>query len=132
MTDEQLKSVFEQIPAPATDSVFKTEKVVKVSLPHPYCIIPKHVAVAADDFGGMLGESAIEAAERMGVRCGMNGCNLPYRKHESQVTLVIVVPVGSRDLNAVPGLHKYLLSIKDKATELGVRGFAFPSRSGQM
>ena len=132
MTDTQLSDIYAQLPKAPEGSTFHTEKVTKVSLPHPYCITPRHVAYASDHCGGMLGESAIEGAERKGAKCGMKGCQLRYSQHETQVTLVVVVPVGTRDLNAVPGLHTYLLSIKDLATELGIQGFAFPSRDGQL
>ncbi len=121
-----------QIPAPPQDSVFSLSKVDKVSMPHPYCIGAKHVQVAADQFGGMLGEAAIEAAEKQGVYCDI--CKklnrkrgtpiLKYHEHENNLTLFITVP-QNKDLNAIPGLHEYLLGIKDKAVELGIQGFAF-------
>lgn len=115
-------------PTPPPDAVFELQKVETVSLPHPYCITPKHVGVAADQFAGILGEAALEAAEKQGARCGMRDCHLPYSKHESVKTLFIKVPNRPKDLNDVPGLHAYLLSIKEQAEGLGITGFAFPDR----
>jgi len=119
-------TTLDQIPAPPEGSSFSLVKIEKVSIPHPYCITPKHVAIASDQFCGMLGTEAIEAAERQGAHCGMRGCNLRCDQHESSKTLFIRVPQNC-DLNAIPGLHAYLRSIQAKAAELGIEGFAFPT-----
>ena len=118
-------TTLEQVPVPPEGSVFSLAKVEKVSIPHPYCITARHMEIASDQFCGMLGEAAIEAAEKQGAHCGMQRCNLRYDQHKTSETLFIRVP-QNKDLNAVPGLHAYLLLIKDKATELGIEGFAFP------
>ena len=132
LTDEEVAAIPAALPPPPEGSAFEVEKATRVTLPHPYCITPKHVEVAADHHSGMLGEYAIEDAEKRGAKCGMRGCLLPYSSHESQVMLVIVVKGRPKDLNSVPGLHAYLLAVKDKAVELGVEGCAFPDRRGQL
>ena len=127
MDEQQMSEVLTQIPKPPDGSVFELDKVVKVTYPHPFMITAKHVARAADQYGGMLGEECLR-----GQGCGMRDCNLRYEEHKTEVALTIVVPRGSRDLNAIPGLHAYLLSIKEVATGLGIEGFAFPDRKGAL
>lgn len=90
--------------------------------PHPYCVTDRHVAVAADYHFGILNEGTIKDAEKKGARCGVRGCVLSYDKHEK----VLVIQVASdKQLQDVPGLQDYLLSIKDMATKDGYVGFAF-------
>ena len=113
-----LPAIVAAVPPP-TDAVFTLEKVEKISLPHPYVITPKHITEST----GMYLD--VEGAEQRGARCGWGGCTLKYKEHETMVTLFVRVP-QHRDLNAVPGLGAYLTSIKDRAAELGVQGFAFP------
>lgn len=93
-----------------------------IPLPHPYMITPRHVAIAADRHGGMLGKEAIEDAERRGIHCGQRGCTLSLAEHE-QALLVAVR--DNRALKDIPELKDYLLSIKDMATQDGFAGFAF-------
>ena len=107
------------------DPTFRLLKVENVMFPHPYCVTSKHVEYASDHGGGILSEAAIKGAERHGAKCGVRGCNLSYQRHETSLTLFVEVP-QHRDLNAVEGLHAYLLSIKEQATSLGIQGFAFP------
>jgi hypothetical protein len=124
-------AVFNAIPQPAEGSPFTLTKVERIAMPHPYCITSKHVEVAADRFSGMLRAEAIRAAEKSGAKCDIcrvNRLNLSYDEHESNLTLFIEVPLG-KDLNAVPGLHAYLLSIKEQAIALGIQGFAFPPKA---
>lgn len=99
-------------------------------MPHPYCITPKHVAIASDEFMGMLGEPAIEAAEAKGVKCDIcakierktgKPC-LPWAEHK-QALLVEVN--DSRELKDIPELKAYLLKIKPLAEKDGFAGFAF-------
>lgn len=113
-----------EIPAPPDDAVFSIVKLERVSMPHAYCITSRHVVEASDNFGGRLTERAIETIERKGGHCGMKGCRLPYSQHKSPLTLFIKVP-QNKDLNAVPGLHAYLLKVKELG--LGIEGFAFPT-----
>lgn len=125
-----------QLPAPPAGSSFSLLKIENVSLPHPFVIGPKHVEIASDRFGGMLGVEAIEAAERIGYGCQWGKrserskpkCTLSHREHETMLTLFILLEHKAANLNDVPGLHAYLLSVKDMAEELGIQGFAFPSK----
>ncbi len=127
MEQAKLDKMFADLPQPPKSAVFRLSQVKQVFLPHPYCIGTKHVVVASDHFGGMLTEDTIRDAEKRGAKCSTcrRGEVLPYDEHESQVALYIEVP-QNRDLNAVSGLHAYLLSIKEQATKSGIEGFAFP------
>lgn len=120
----------QDIPEPPAGSVFKLEKLEKVSMPHPYCIGTRHVAAAADHFGGMLGAEAIRFAERNGASCDICRASgrgvLSYDQHENPLTLFVSLPNNKADLNKVPGLHAYLLKLKE--LNLGIEGFAFPNQ----
>ena len=107
---------------PKTD---KFECIDTIGVPHPYCITPKHVAVAADHHSGILDDGAVEDAERRGAKCGVRGCNLGYREHE---TAILVQVDDDRELKDVPGLKEYLLSIKERAEADKVAGFAFKQK----
>jgi hypothetical protein len=120
------EDILTQITKPPEGAAFQVRRIHTFSIPHPYCITGKHVVIASDSHGGILDVSAIEDAERRGAKCGIRGCRLSYRDHTVQKALVIVVP-KVEDLNAIPGLHAYLLSIKEQATALGIEGFAFPT-----
>lgn len=117
-----------QIPSPDVSLSFSLNKLETVGMPHPYCITPRHVAVASDRFGGRLGEEAIKYAEKNGVYCDIckknKGEILPYEKHEQLLTLFLNCPKAFKNnLNNIPGLYAYLLMIKEK--NLGIDGFAF-------
>lgn len=121
------EAVMKGLPAVPEGAPFKVLKCETVGIPHPYCITPKHVAWASDHCGGMLGAAAIrEAEEKAGASCEIcrkqGGGILKYDDHESPLTLFVAVP--HHDLNAIPGLHAYLMAVK--AAGLGVQGFAFP------
>lgn len=90
-----------------------------IGVPHPYCITPGHVAEVSDNHGGILGTSAIEAAEKKGVFCGTCRGMLKFKEHET-----VLLVACKLDFNR-PELRKYLMSVKDKATEDGFAGFAF-------
>jgi hypothetical protein len=120
-----------KLPQPPSGASFGLVEVKTVSMPHPYCITPRHVAYAADHCGGMLGTDAIRAAERMGACCDIcrksgNGI-LGIDEHTSPLTLFIRVP-QNKDLNTVAGLHTYLYSNKAAFVEMGIEGFAFPTQ----
>ena len=119
------------LPTPWPGSSFMLQKIEDVILPHPYCITSKHLAFADSIY---LDAAAIERAEARGVQCdicrqlvkhGQQPTVLPHIEHESQKTLFIAVN-DNRDLNAIEGLHAYLLQIKPVAETLGIQGFAFP------
>lgn len=98
-------------------------KVVdSIGVPHPYCITPKHVEVAADQFMGRLGEAAIVAAEKQGAKCGICKGELPYHGHEQ--ALLVEVPKGIV-LNGNEALHAWLKAIVEEAGANGYVGFAF-------
>jgi len=132
VTSEELATL--QVPAGASFRVAGVEEHV---LPHPYCIGSKHVVHASDHFTGTLGEAAIRDGEKKGIVCETCRKNkrrdvkvLSYDEHEKVVGLVVVLANDApKDLNDVPGLHAWLLTIKDKAAVLGVTGFLFPRES---
>lgn len=130
ITTEKPKPTLEQMPSVPEGVSFRLKKVEMVSMPHPYCITPRHVAVAADHFGGMLGAEAIRAAEKRGACCDIcrqKGTGiLRYDEHENNLTLFISIPAGIRDLNSISGLHAYLFENKPTFESLGIQGFAFP------
>ena len=106
--------------------------------PHPYCIGPRHVGYASDHFGGILGEEAIRAAERHGILCAMESdrpgrrerCGMRYDDHKAHLACIIVLQDGHpEDLNAIPGLGRWLSDLKPKAVALGIDNFGFPTES---
>jgi hypothetical protein len=58
-------------------------KVEKIGLPHPFMITAKHVSLAAVEFAGLLGKAALAEADKRGIKCGWNGCQLSYTEHET-------------------------------------------------
>lgn len=127
---EKRTPTLQDMPPLPEGAPFRLVKIEKVSMPHPYCITPKHVEVAADHFGGMLGEAAIAEAEKRGAKCDI--CKqavrrrkqdriLAYDEHETMLSLFVGVP--HHDLNNIPGLVAYLNAVK--SADLGIQGFAF-------
>lgn len=115
--DEMLKKY------PKTD---KFEIVDTIAVPHPYCITAKHVQVASDHYSGILGEAAIEGAEKEGARCDIcrqNGQTLTYKMHKT--ALLVCVNDPGKELAEIEGLKEYLLSIKEMAEKDDMAGFAF-------
>lgn len=96
----------------------------KIGVPHPYCITPKHVAYAADNWGGVLSTDAIRDAERHGARCDIccrAGKILTVDAHKQALLVECKI-----DIKPVPDeLQAWLLSIKEEATKNGYAGFAF-------
>lgn len=111
----------------------KTDKfriIDTIGVPHPYCITPKHVAIASDEFMGMLGEPAINRAEEKGIHCDI--CKKVERKtgkpclsYEEHKQALLVEVNDKRELKDIPELQPYLLSIKNLAEKDGFVGFAF-------
>lgn len=93
-----------------------------IGVPHPYCITPKHVTVASDYYGGILGTEAIKGAEARGAYCGTCRGSLTFEEHK-QALLVEVD--DNRDLNDIPELRDYLLACKNLAVAGNYEGFAF-------
>jgi hypothetical protein len=120
--EEKLKA----LPAAPESAPFKLAQITSVNhKPHPYVIGSRHVVHASDNFGGMLGESAIEHGERKGIHCAHPGCTTAFKNHTSDLVCFIEVSREYPELKNVPGLQEYLKSIADKATELHIDGFAF-------
>jgi hypothetical protein len=136
-----------ELPQPPASSSFGLVEIKVVSMPHPYCITPGHVAYAADHYSGMLSKDAIREAEKTGACCDTcrknaireaektgayydtcrksgNGI-LSIDEHTDSLTLFIRVP-QNKDLNAIAGLHTYLYSNKAAFVAMGIEGFAFP------
>ncbi len=58
--------------------------------PHPYTIGPKHVAYAADNWGGSLGANAIREGEQINaIKCAHPNCNIPYSQHKYDTVMAI-------------------------------------------
>lgn len=111
-------------------AVFRCPGLVRIATPHPYCIGSRHVVHASGKFGGMLGEAAIESAEKDGARCCVEGCHLSFRNHINQRVLLVVVPDDTgKDLNNVPGLGAWLTSIKPVLEKEGIDGIIIPKES---
>lgn len=127
MTINKKELTLADFPALDEGVPFKLVKVETIAQPHPYCITPKHIEHCRT---GILNETEIEYAESKGAKCdicreevrrGKRGSVLPFSGHENLRALFVGVP--HHDLNAIAGLHPYLLKVK----ELGlVDGFAFP------
>jgi hypothetical protein len=99
--------------------------VDKIGTPHPYCITAKHVGIASDQFGGMLGKEAILAAEKQGAKCGICHGKLSYDQHEQALLVECKAPLKSDDGKIMPELHQYLLKCKPLGEEDHFAGFAF-------
>jgi hypothetical protein len=124
LTDEE---VMERLPAVPEGAPFRITKVTTLFDPHPYTIGSKHVAHAADNHSGMLGDYAIRSGEKLGIKCCQPGCNLSYDDHKSDRAVMIEIAADApEDLNEVEGLHAYLLECKELAESCGIDGFAFP------
>lgn len=107
------------------------EVVDTIPVPHPYMIMPRHIEIAADRFGGILGEAAIEAAEKRGVGCGICKGHLKYKEHETALLIECRKPLtvdtdnSGAEGRVNPELHAYLLQCKEQAEADGFAGFAF-------
>lgn len=121
-------------------SVFKLLKIDHVADPHPYCITSKHVEVASKFHSGYLDPNAIRDAEKRGAVCDIckqnaklsNGSSriLSFDQHENLVTLYIAIP-KTNNINDIPGLHEYLYSNKERFIQLGIQGFALPTKKDE-
>jgi hypothetical protein len=138
-SEQEPQSLLEKAPAPPEGSPFRLQKLEYISVPHPYCLTPKHVEVAADHHGGILDHDAILDVERRGARCGIgrhgspiggeSPCNLPYDQHEHLLTLFVEMDDNTH-ISTTPGLHPYLLALKQWSQEekAEVEGFCFPQK----
>jgi hypothetical protein len=132
-------AVENEIPKPSENALFEIKEIKEIIIPHPYMITPKHVAIASDEFSGMLGEPAIQEAEKKWVYCdicryrvrkGVQTEILPYSEHKKQKTLFLQMKTDEKDLNKVEGLNQYLLKIKPILSKKKIGGIAFiPKKS---
>jgi hypothetical protein len=95
-----------------------------IGVPHPYMITPGHVSEAARHHGGMLGETAIESAERKRIFCGICKGLLKFHEHETGLLIACKVDLN-KEGKIHPELNTYLKSIVDKCEEDGYAGFSF-------
>jgi len=95
--------------------------VDSIGVPHPYCITPKHVAVASDHHGGILNEAAISGAEQLGAKCGICKGKLSYKKHEQALLVACYVEMKEAEKE----LQAWLKSLLPEATKNNYAGFAF-------
>jgi hypothetical protein len=100
-----------------------------IGVPHPYCIGPKHVAHAADHFGGMLGKEAIRDAEKHGARCDICKGKLSYDAHETALLIACKAELKDESGTANPELHAFLLKCKPMCEADKYAGFAFVKES---
>lgn len=94
-----------------------------IGIPHPYMITHHHVAIASDNFGGMLGQEAIREAEERGYMCGFK-CGLSYDEHKQALLVSCKEEVSVNGKNNKE-LEKYLKDIVKEAEDNGYEGFAF-------
>jgi len=123
-----MKQLIKHIPKPEGEHI-KVLEVKEITVPHLYCITPKHLTGKSI----YLDSKAIRDAEknhgavcdtcRDWVKHGRQAEILPYDEHRNELTLFLEVPKG--DLNAVLGLKEYLQKIKPVLQELKIDGVAF-------
>jgi hypothetical protein len=123
-----MNTLIEKIPAPRGEHI-KLQKVEKISVPHPYCITPRHLTGKSM----YLNHETIRDAEKNHravcdickklVKMGKQNRVFSVDEHREELTLFLEVPEG--DLNAIPGLREYLLKIKPILLDLGISGVAF-------
>lgn len=103
-----------------------------IGVPHPYCLTPKHVKVASEQFNGIMGKEAIAEAERQGIYCYT--CREINRRHgdpilkadEHKHSLLVAC---FKDMNTnekyLKEVKRYLTHIKDMCEKDGYAGFTF-------
>jgi hypothetical protein len=99
-----------------------------IPVPHPYCITPKHVQVAADQFGGMLGVVAVKSAEKQGAKCGICKGKFAFEEHGTALLVECGRELKDAKGSAEPELHAYLLKCKPLCEADKYVGFAFVRR----
>lgn len=102
------------------------EVIDSIGVPHPYMITHRHVAFAADKFNGIMGQAALEAAEKQGIVCDICKGKLSLAEHE-QALIVECTTSGTIQEIEEP-LREYLMSIEPMATADKYVGFAFKQK----
>lgn len=97
-----------------------------ISVPHPYCITPKHLEYNDSMY---LDGRTIRRAEEKGAKCGIKNCTLSYEEHKQALVVVCKEHFADKDNMMVSELHHWLLSIKYDVEGDGYAGFAFVEES---
>jgi hypothetical protein len=95
-----------------------------IGVPHPYCIGPRHVVNAADNFSGILNKACIVDGERKGITCAAKGCYLQYECHEEALIIGCKIDFKT-DKAAEKELKKYLKGIVKETEDNNYAGFTF-------
>ena len=116
------------------ESEFGNFKVInKIGVPHSYCLTPRHISVASDEFGGMLTESVIRSAEEEGAVCdicknlvreGKQDNILSFDEHKQALVVECKKDVKT-DKEAQKEINEWLLKNKNLALKNNIEGFAF-------
>ena len=116
MTVEEKLTVFEEILK--GEGILIAKGIHRENFdPHPFTIGPKHVAYAADNEGGMLGERTLQK-----IPCAIKGgCSLSYEDHKSDNILFLQLTRNASEVEA----NEELIKIKEKLLELEIDGVAF-------
>jgi hypothetical protein len=98
------------------------EKILTVNhKPHVFVVGPKHFEHASKYHSGTLGNATLDV-----VPCAHPRCGLLYAKHTYESALVVLVPEEYKaDLNTVPGLRDWLITLKPQLEEEKLAGVTF-------
>ena len=97
--------------------LFSLENITAVNhKPHPYTVGSKHIAHAAANHSGMLGDATLKA-----VKCAHPGCILSYEEHTSDTVMFIKLKRHMTHAEA----NGFLLSIKEDMEADKLDGIAF-------
>lgn len=107
---------------PNTDTL----KVVDtIGVPHPYCITPKHIEYSESIYLDIPGAEARGAVCDICKRINRKDSSFKILKYDEHEQALLVEVDSKAELEDVPGLQEYLLSIKDMCEADGYVGFAF-------
>lgn len=102
------------------------EVVDDIGVPHHYCIGTRHVAHAADNYNGMLGDSSIRDGEKEGIVCEACKGKLSYDEHKQALLVKCSDDFEDKTNEDLRNeLQEYLVDIKEEAEKSGYSGFAF-------
>lgn len=107
------------------------EIIDTIANPHPYCLTPKHVAMAHDNFNGRLGPDAIKAAENKQIYCYT--CKEINRKQQLPILsydehkhgLLVACYKDMMISQYLKEAKAFLLKIKAEVEKDGYDGFVF-------
>ena len=100
--------------------------------PHPFCVTEKHVTIASDRYGGILGPEVCDMApcgigRRGSPIRGEQPCQLRYHEHTCEHALVIVLKTKVEKLQDIPGLHEWCLAANPFVEAHKIDGYMFPT-----